>query len=238
MNDPMNIDNLLKKLNKDASRELFAEFIRGLSLVQVDTKRGAGIHFGRHAGSKAGELEYSSKCFWLRTLPLDKQECFIALHRESGFYRKGRTARYSADLLGIWRSQNTTRLAVAELKQGAKGDSLAYAVAEGLRNLYLAINARKELCNWWAKTCPEEFKGYVKNYNPFTELSKEGKDAQLLILGDRAWIDARVRGKEQFLGKKPIAIGNTMIEVSVYSFSHNGTPRSAPHALLPLKMIL
>ena len=231
------LDQLLKKINNKKNCKInFGNFCKELQSIEADSERGEGVDFSADRKKGAVELGFRDKACLLRTLPLEKDLCFIALCDEAGFYRKNKRGRYSADLLGLWRNRKTTKLAVVELKAGRNGDSLLYAVAEGLRNLYIAWLSLKRLENRWEKTCPKKTKESWGESTPFQKLAK--KKAQLVIIGDHSWAKkTQQKEDKKIIKRKPITIGKLEIEVSIYSFANGAKSRSKPYALLPLRKI-
>ena len=238
------LDEILNRIKKakepKAQNDLLLNFENCLSGIKPE-ERGAGTNFSRLPGDgRKGELWFRNKLLWLRTIPLEKDVAFVALHSETGGYYPGKDGKFSADLLGIWRNVRTTQFAVAELKAAKSGDPIFYAVAEGLRNVYLHWqNVKRLSCNWgeWRRECVKEEimpKSVWMNGNPFNRL--DPKNIRLLIIGDDSWI----RKQRSCIKAVParIKLGKINVYVSVYSLNDGGKHNSKPYALLPLKKIL
>jgi len=237
------LDTILKQIknekNPDSLKALLEKFKKHLSGISPDI-RGDGPDFSRLPGDGTeGELWFRNKMVWLKTIPLGKGEAFIELHPEASGYYHEKKGKISADILGIWRNEKTTRFAVVELKAGANGDRVFYAIAEGLRNVYLLWQERKKLSILWE----ECNKKYVKDEkiqnsvwrgcNPFNNL--DNKNISLLVIGDDSWSQ-----KQNYVNNVPreIKLNNVNVKIAIYSLNKGGKPRSRPHALLPLKKIL
>ena len=226
-----------KKLRGADARKHLDLFINHLGSIKPD-ERGKGPDFKRvPKDGAAGELRFRNKLMWLRTIPLDQNETFIALHAEVGGYYEGKNGRYSADILGIWRSEKTTRFAVAELKAGKGGDPVFYALAEGLRNVYLLWQEQVKLSRKWMEYMQllvnkEEFRQSVWGQgSPFNKLDK--KNISLLVIGDDSWIQKQGEGIRHV--PEEIVLGNIHVKVSIFSLKAGGKSKSKPYALLPLR---
>jgi hypothetical protein len=238
------MDKILKKLKRksndaNTSLNLLCAFNENL-LKTLPQNKGKGPDFSRLPGNGTrGELRFRNKLFWLRTIPLENNSTFIALHSETGGYYSEKKGKYSADLLGICHKSNpaTTQFALAELKAGKSGDPIFYAVAEGLRNIYLHWQGIERLsCIWskWSKKSIKnaEIRGSVwGSGNPFNRLDM--KNICLLIIGDHSWAEAQ-RDRVKYVPIE-IKLNGINVEISVYSLAARGKDRSNPYMLLPLK---
>jgi len=215
----------------------FEDYLLGIKPEERD----AGTNFSRlPKDGRRGELWFRNKLLWLKTIPLEKEVAFVSLHSETGGYYQGKAGKFSADLLGVWRNVRTTQFAVAELKAAKSGDPIFYAVAEGLRNVYLHwLNVKRLSFDWgeWMRRCVKNGtmrKSVWMNGNPFNRI--DSKNIRLLIIGDDSWI----RNQRSCIKAVPalIKLGKINVYISVYSLNDGGKHSSKPYALLPLKKIL
>ena len=157
--------------------------------------------------------------------------CFIVLHAETGVYRENKIGRYSADLLGLFRSPGTTKFAVMELKYGPHGDHLFYAIAEGLKNIVLHFQGLERLRKGW------KIDAHSKNAwgqsNPFAKVTK--KSIQLLIVGDYSWMEKQRELLHYVPSHADCGNGIPKVGIAVYSSNKSARYNSKPYALLPLK---
>jgi len=235
------LDIVLGKLNKARETEISLKLISDFKEILLRTSsenRGKGPDFSRMAGDGTdGELRFRNKLVWLNTLPLERDEVFITLHSETGGYYHEKEGKYSADILGICSNARTTQFAVIELKAGRGSNSVFYALAEGLRNVYLLWQEREKLSRLWKKYSKDCVKNETiqktvwENGNPFNELDKN--NIRLLIMGDRSWIEAQGECVRQIPNE--IRLERINIKISVYSLEKRGKSRSKPYKLLPLK---
>ena len=238
------IDRLLAELKKARTAEdrknKFQACLSAMKELEIDlTGRRGKITFKRTPGEgQKGELRFRNRLLGLRTIPLEDESYFIALHAEAGVYRMNRSGRYSADLLGLFRSPRTTRFGVAELKYGSRGDHLLYATAEGLINIVLHYQGLERLHRGWAE-CKKDpvTKNAWGQGNPFAGLTK--KSIQLLIVGDHSWMEKQRQILDHVHVSTPVNFGASFpkIEIAVYSSNKGARYNSKPYALLPLQKI-
>lgn len=219
-----------KSKDNRENRELFHEICADVEKIFESGDTG---QFGKISGRPlAAESALSRKIFWLRTLPLEDRNAFIALHSESNFCRPGKK-NCSAGILGVWRSPKGSELASLEIKAGKRGSHLLYAAAEGLRNLASAWHDISIQAKSWKESYGPEWEGPWQKTDPFRDLSR--KQARLIIIGDPGWVDANARGYLNLL-PETVKIGSLHAEVSVYS-TGGGRGKTPPASLLPLKKI-
>jgi len=192
--------------------------------IKFDRKPGAGTK---------GELWLRNSLVWLRTIPLQCGHYFVNLHAESPIYltsTKGRS--FSADLLGLSYKNDGAKLCVVELKSGASGDNLVYAIAEGGINLILSRKNLPQLMNHWRQHA--EARAAWRKGNPFAKLEK----ADLVVLGDYAWLEANKSLKAK-AGQLIKAIKARFgIDTYVLYFDKSVKPGSKPYRLLNISRLI
>ena len=229
--------NGIQKLKINPTQECFIECLEEMqNAVAIDC--GGPDPFRIPGRGKKGELSFRNSLIALRTVPLYNEESFIITHSEAGVYREGIAGKVSADLLGLWH-KDSTRLCVAELKAGEKGDNIIYALAEGLRNLLLHASpvGMRRLREGWKNSKKDKviLNAWGKG-NPFMGGKGRLKKLCLLVIGDEAWIlqQSVHRGSAE----KVISIIKKRflnLDVQVYSFNKKAKPDSKPYMLLPLR---
>lgn len=192
------------------------------------------IKFDRTPGpGTKGELWLRNSLAWLKTIPLQPGHCFVNLHAESPIYLTPSGGRsFSADLLGLSYRNNGARFCAVELKYGASGDNLVYAITEGAVNLVLSRKNLPALLNHW-----KQYSGARAAWragNPFAGIKK----SDLVILGDYSWIEANrtlktaagrlIRQLKQNLG----------IDTFVFYFAKGVKPGSKPYRLLSVNRLV
>ena len=239
MNESDNILIRLKKARNPKERsENLEDFLCGLKNLKADFngRRGEPINFCREPGRGSdGELEFRNRLLWLRTIPLPNDTSFIVLHSESGVYQIDKKGRCSSDLLGLFRSRDTTQFAIAELKYGVQGDHLLYAIAEGLRNVCLHFQGFRRIREGWKVNGKAAQNAWGKT-NPFSEISS--KSIHLLIIGDSHWA-RKQQDLFRYVPQSPIVLGKNFpkVTITMYSSKERAKAKSKPHALLPFKKI-
>jgi hypothetical protein len=238
------LDEILNQIRQasevETQKRLLLKDFKKCLLEILPEKKGKGPDFSRlPKDGKDGELWFRNKLLWLRTIPLEDNKAFIALHAETGGYYQGNGGKFSADLLGVWHNSMTTQFAVAELKAGKRGDPIFYAVAEGLRNVYLHWQEIERLsCLWrkWIKKCIKE-KPPTMRYsvwrdgNPFSKLNQ--KNIHLLVIGDHSWIKNQISCIKEVPSQ--IQFEKVRVNISVYSLNKRCRTKSKPYALLPME---
>ncbi|MDP3920352.1 MAG: hypothetical protein Q8R76_06060 [Candidatus Omnitrophota bacterium] len=231
----MDLDLLLSELkkNKDPGTGLgiASQAVNGINELVVDAGRGK-FPWSRIPGKGTkGELWYRNRLYWLKTIPLDGDGCFIALHSESPVYQKNKKGRWPADLFGLFHERQTTMLCVIELKAGTAGDNVLYAIVEGARNLHLLRQAHPALVKSWVAAGKADRNAWGKG-NPLAEVSK--KRTKLIILGDWAWIKAQGKWKGAAKTLRGLLANSLKQDLSIHCLNKNAKPASKPHALLPV----
>jgi len=209
-------------LNVLAAAAEFQPLPRGQ--IKFDRKPGAGTK---------GELWLRNSLVWLRTIPLQDGHYFVNLHAESPTYLTAAGGRsFSADLLGLSCRNNGARLCVVELKSGAAGDNLIYAIAEGAINLILSRKNLPQLMSHWRQHA--EARAVWRKRNPFAKLKK----ADLVVLGDYSWLDANKSLKAK--ARQLITAIKTRfgIDTHVLYFDKSVKPGSKPYRLLNISKFI
>jgi len=238
----------LKVLEKKLAREknpksgffIAKDILKLIEKLKIE-ERGEPPNPLRHVGKGTkGELWYRNRLLWLRTIPLEKDISFMITHSEPSVYYKGENGCNSADLLGIWHSKASTKLGVAELKAGEKGDHMLYAILEGARNAYLHRLAIKRLYSGWSKALnqsPQRGEGlfWASVWNEGNPFNNKLTKTHLIIIGDNKWIQAQEKWNNE-AKKITNAIKKIFgFETSIYSLDKKAQPGSKPYVLLPLE---
>jgi len=192
--------------------------------IKFDRKPGAGTK---------GELWLRNSLVWLRTIPLQCGHYFVNLHAESPIYLSSTGGRsFSADLLGLSYKNNGAKLCVVELKSGASGDNLVYAITEGAINLMFSRKNLPQLINHWKQHT--EARTAWRNGNPFAKLKK----TDLVVLGDYEWFNANKALKAsaiQLIKMIKVRLG---IDTYVLYFDKGVQSGSKPYRLLNINRFI
>lgn len=219
-------------LKKNPSIAVASEVLADADKFQP-LKRGE-IKFNRNPGAGTkGELWFRNSLVWLRTIPLQVGHYFINLHAESPIYLNATGGRsFSADLLGLSYKNKGARLCVIELKSGASGDNLIYAIAEGAINLIFSRRNLPQLISHWKKHT--EAQTAWRQGNPFAPL----KNVDLVILGDYEWFTANKSFELTAVQLMKSIKSQFGIDTYVLYFDKAVKPGSKPYRLLNIKTFI
>lgn len=232
--------NLRAAKDPEEALNIARKAVEAIKKIHV-VKKGTCPSSVRWAGAGSyGELWFRNRLLWLRTLPLEPGISFIITHIEAPVYYKENDGLCRADLLGIWRSKNESKLCILELKAARRqgsDDNILYAMIEGARNAYLhnQREGRERLIFGWrsAKKMPAYFINAWGKGNPFKELQK---DARVVIIGDFEWTKEQMGLYEMQVRSLASEIGSSLkITVSAYSLNKNAKSGSKSYMLLPIQ---
>lgn len=232
--------NLLKERDPKKGLSIAKEIMGLIGGLKIE-QRGKNPSPFRYPGKGTkGELWFRNRLLWLRTIPLEKDISFMITHSEPAVYYQGKGGRNSADLLGIWHSNKSTKLGVAELKAGKNGNHVLYAIMEGVRNTYLNRQACKRLYSGWSDAISHHLKKkgegafWANVWNKGNPFHDSLKKTHLIIIGDVEWINAQKEWQAE--SKKLIKdiCKKFGYETSIYSLNKKAKPASKPYVLLPL----
>ncbi len=227
------ITDLLKDLKSDKNRENKELFFGVIEKIgEVCDKTGPDLSSAPGRASRA-EAALCDKVFWMRTLPLEDGNTFMALHPEV-CVGCGKGKERTGGVMGLWYGARTTEPAVIKVKTGAAGDHLLYSAAEGIASVASLWSGLEEQKKLWKKSYPEDFEKYWHRSDPFNELN--AAQARLVILGNSAWV---AKNAERYINLLPetFQAGGLHIEASVYSLDEPPRKRIRPHMLLNMKKI-